>query len=612
MNLSKLSAALLAATLPVTVLADNTALDQIIVTANNTEQNLRSVTANAVVINREEIEEKQYRSVTDALRSVPGISFSNNGGFGKATSLYLRGDSNGHVLVLLDGIDMTDASGLGGAHLEQISIADIERIEIIKGAQSGVWGANATAGVINIITKKSGQQASANVEFGSHGTKKISTTLGAGSEQADFSIHFSSLDTDGFSAVRTEADSHEDFEDDSYRQTDVSMKFGFNLNPHHRIQTFIKHSSADNEFDGSSFMPPYLPLPDDESATNSQQQTVKNLQYLYSAGDISAKVYVSDNQIDREYPTYFSQYEGRVNDFGAQVALNYRDQDQVSLAANRKTLTSETSDYQNSGIAVSNTNHFGSLIFSQALRYDEYDKFDNVTTGKLGVKNYFTDDIFVSANAGTAYNAPLLSQLARPNPVELKPEETESYDITVGAYGLQLTYFYNQTKDLIEYVYQPYPTPYYYQNADQEVESDGIEASFKHSFTNLKTDLSVNYTWLSARNEDGQTLRYRPETTGTLNLDYYGLNKTHLGLQTRYVGKVYSLDDKQGVQFGDYFVTDLTADYQINKHLNVYGKIVNVTDDDYTESVASATGSEADYVYSNGGRQFFIGLRASL
>jgi vitamin B12 transporter len=608
MKLSKLTAAVIAALSSSAVYAEHTALDQIIVSANNTEQTARSVTSNMTVITAADIEEKQYQTLSDALKAVVGISIKGSGGLGKATSIYMRGDTQAHILILQDGVDLTDAAGLGGANIENIQLSNVERIEIIKGSQSGVWGANATAGVINIITKKGGHQASVNVELGSNNTKKISTTLGDSNEQADFIVHFSTLDTDGFSAVREANQSHENFEDDGFSQTDISFKFGVNLAQNHRIETFIKNSSADNEFD-----PSYKPAPNDATATNSYTSSIKSLQYLYSQGPINTKVFIRDTQIDREYPTYFSTYNGNVRELGAQLGYAYRNSDKVSVLANRKIFDNTSNDYTNNGIAITNTNQLGeNLILTESLRYDEFDQFDNVTTGKIGIKNYFSNDVFVSANYGTAYNAPLLSQLARPNPVDLVPEKTESYDISVGAYGLELTYFYNKTKDLIEYVYQPYPTPYYYKNAEQEVISDGIEASYKESFDRIHTDLGLNFAWLSARNEDGEALKYRPEHIASLNLDYYGISKTHLGLETRYVGTEYSSDNKQGVQLGEYFVTDLTADYEVNPNLTVYAKVLNLTDDEYTDNVANATGTTANYVYSNGGRQFFIGIRGQL
>ncbi|WP_019556001.1 TonB-dependent receptor plug domain-containing protein [Thiomicrorhabdus arctica] len=613
MKLSTLSAALLAATTSSGVFAENTSLDQVIVTANNTEQSARSVTSNMTVITAEQIEEKQYQTLADALRTVPGIMLKGSGGLGKTTSMYMRGDTQAHILILQDGVDLTDAAGLGGARIENIQLSDVERIEIIKGSQSGVWGANATAGVINIITKKGGHQASVNLQIGSNNTRKISTTLGDSNKQGDFVVHFSTLNTDGFSAVRAANISHTNFEDDGFKQTDISLKFGINLAKHHRIETFIKTSSADNEFDGTTGSPLYLPAPDDNKATNQYTNIIKSLQYRYSKGPIKTRVFIRDNLVEREYPSYSSLYNGNVREIGAQLGYDYRGTDNISVLTNRKVFDSSSNNYTNHGFAISNTNNIThNLIVTESLRYDDFDKFDNVVTGKIGVKHYLNSDVFASANYGTAYNAPLLSQLARPNPVALVPEKTQSYDMTLGAYGLELTYFYNKTKDLIEYVPQPYPTPYYYENAAQEVLTDGIEASYKRSIKTIQTDLGLNFTWLSARNENGESLKYRPEHTANLNVDYYGLSKTHLGLETRYIGRQYSADHNAGVQLGEYFVTDLKADYEMSKTLTFYAKVTNLMDDQYTDNVANATGSTANYVYSNGGRQFFIGLRGQL
>ena len=613
MKHSKLFAAILASAIPNSVFAEKTSLDQVVISANNIPQTLHSVTSNTVIITREEIEEKQYQTLSEALKTVPGLSINVSGGLGKTTSMFMRGDNNAHILLLQDGIDLTDAGGLGGALIENIQLTDIERIEIIKGSQSGVWGANATAGVINLITKKAGKQASVNLEFGSNNTRKLSTSLGDSNEQGDFVVNFSTLNTEGFSAVRTANSSHENFEDDGYNQTDISLKLGINLAQNHRIETYIKNSSGNNDFDGSSWSAPYYPLPDDESATNSFTNSVKSFQYLYSQNTVKARIFASDNQIEREYPTYYSTYYGNVRELGAQVGIDYRDKDNVSVLSNRKIFDSSSNDYTNLGVAITNTNHIGhNLILTESLRYDEFNKFDNVATGKIGIKNHFNRDFFVSSNYGTAYNAPLLFQLARPNPIDLVPEKTESFDLTFGTYGLEVTYFYNTTKDLIEYVPQPYPTPYFYKNAEKSVITDGIEASYRQSIDSINTDLGFNFTWLSARNDNGEPLKYRPEHTANLNLDYYGLANTHLGLETRYIGTQHSSDNNQGIQIGQYFVTDIKVNYRVNKNLSIYGKVINLMDDEYTEYVAFASGTEADYVYSNGGRQFFIGLRGKL
>jgi vitamin B12 transporter len=612
MKISKLSIALLVATTSSVAYAETASLDPVIVTANNVAQPLRSITSNVTIITAAEIEEKQYQVLTDALRSVPGLSIKGSGGLGKATSLYMRGDAQKHILILMDGIDLTDASGLGGANIENIHLNDVERIEVIKGPQSGVWGANAAAGVINIITKKGGKKSSINVEIGSNNSHKIATTLGDSNDQGDFVLNFSTLNTDGFSAVRTANKSHDNFESDGFDQTDVSLKLGINLAKQHRVEAFVKNTSANNEYDGTTGSPSYLPAPNDITTTNSYTNTIKQLQYLYTQGPINTRLFINDNQIDREYSSSSDSFRGGVRELGSQLGYDYRSADSINILVDQKAFDSTEGNYINQSIALTNTNQFGkNFILTESLRHDTYDKFENVTTWKIGFKNYFSDAVYLSANYGTAYSAPLLSQLSRPNPVTLIPEKTQSYDLSVGAYGLEITYFNTETKDLIKYE-SAGSDPYYYKNADQKILTDGIETSYRRSIEAINTDIGINYTWLSARNESGESLSYRPERTANLNLDFYGIPKTHLGLETRYVGTQYSSDNQAGVQLGRYFVTDIKADYQLNKNLNIYAKVVNLMDDTYTDNVANATGTTANYVYSNGGRQFFIGLRGQL
>ena len=136
--------------------------------ATKSEQSIKDVTSNIKVITGVELEEKHVTNAVEALNLVSGISFTSNGGIGKAASVNVRGFDSKKVLVLIDGIRYNDHTGTSGARFEHLMVSDIEKIEIVKGAQSGVWGADATAGVINIITKsvKKGLHGSVNLETG--------------------------------------------------------------------------------------------------------------------------------------------------------------------------------------------------------------------------------------------------------------------------------------------------------------------------------------------------------------------------------------------------------------------------------------------------------------
>ena len=149
-------------------------LDTITVTsATKAKQSIKDVTSNVNVITSEEIEERHYTTVSEALSTVSGINFTSNGCLGQATSVFVRGFDSKRVLVLIDGVRYNDVTGFG-APFADLMIQDIQQIEVVKGAQSGVWGADATAGVINIITKsaKQGLHGFFNTEYGSYDTMK--------------------------------------------------------------------------------------------------------------------------------------------------------------------------------------------------------------------------------------------------------------------------------------------------------------------------------------------------------------------------------------------------------------------------------------------------------
>ena len=124
-----------------------------VISATKSTQSIKDVTSNVEVITKDEIEEKHFTTVTEALNTLPGISITSNGGLGTSSSVFLRGFTSSRILVLIDGIRYNDVTSSSGAPFEHLMIGDIEQIELIKGAQSGVWGADASAGVINIITK---------------------------------------------------------------------------------------------------------------------------------------------------------------------------------------------------------------------------------------------------------------------------------------------------------------------------------------------------------------------------------------------------------------------------------------------------------------------------
>ncbi|MDX1352474.1 MAG: TonB-dependent receptor plug domain-containing protein, partial [Thiomicrorhabdus sp.] len=290
MKLSKISAAILLAALsnPQAVFA--TEIGNIVVTANNAKQNLASVTAKTEVITEQDIEEKQFQTLKDALQTVPGINLYNSGGPFLGTQIQIRGSSNSQVLIMVDGISINDPIGFG-ANLDNISLQDIAQIEIIKSPQAGIWGANAAAGVINIITKsgQNSQQGNFSVEKGSFNSIKIASTLTAKSEQADFSLSISHKSSNGYSSIILKDDDVNKNESDGYSQTDIGFNTGFNLTKDHRIELLFKDTNTESDYDAYGF--PSDPNDVNSNVTLSSQ--LKKLQYVFQNDQLKARAYLS-------------------------------------------------------------------------------------------------------------------------------------------------------------------------------------------------------------------------------------------------------------------------------------------------------------------------------
>lgn len=588
--------------------ADNEKLNNVIVTANNTAQSLDSVTSNTTVITAEDIENHQYQTLQDALRQVPGLSTYSSGGPGTLTSVFMRGMDGHNIAVLKDGILLNDPSTPKGvANFENIMLDDVERIEIIKGPQSGVWGANASAGVINIITKKGGKRATVNFEVGSNNSKKLAANLGAGNDKADFAFNFSDSSTDGFTAIKKYKTSGTDNEKDGYQNQTVNFKLGLNPTKNQRIEAFIQKSNASGNYDST-----YPVNPDDSNSTSQYDNELRQLKYIATLGNVEAQLYGQDTHITRDSSGYGS--EAKINEFGAHTAWHYANKQQASFALGSRQFEDikNKNSYYNRFAALNNTNQvFGEKwVITEAARYDEYNRFENKTTGKIGTKFTFVPQMFVSANYGTAYNAPSVYQISNLDTgvSKLTPESSTGYDTTLGAFGLEVTYFKNQVEDELRYG----TSGYYNQKGTSKYE--GIEANYKRNIDSIKSDFSLNFTQQTAKDKDGKWLARRPEQQGGLTFDYYGLTKTHLGVQTKYIGTMYDKADRKGANIGNYSVTDLVADYQVNKHLSVYGKVQNLFGEDYTSAVASYESDNVTpkYVYNNGGTLWFVGIRGKL
>ena len=579
--------------------AQTATLEPVVVTAAyKTEQKLSDLTASVSVITAEEIEALHPGSVAELLERLPGLTLTSNGGPGTTQNLLMRGMGTERILVLIDGVRFQDPSNTAGALLTHLMVADIERIEVIRGAQSGIWGADAAAGVVNIVTKKAkaGAHAALETEAGSYQTRKASAMVSYNEAGNRLKLAASRMLSNGFSAQAPYGEDPDDYEDDPYRNTTVTLAAGHDFTGTTSLDVTYHDINAFNNFDSYGD-------PDAIRRGDYRSKLVSTL-LKQRLGDHDLQLQYDHTTFVRDdLDTTFGvkRFEGRNRnvelrdriDYAAGSFANvglqreYFDADYTTVSLSAGSMKSDTT-----ALYAVNSNRFGDWSVTEALRYDDYSNFDAKTTGKIGVIYRFGGETALSANYGTAYNAPSIIKILNPwgasNP-DLEPETTRSFDVGVSWRDAAVTLFYNKVDNLISWEGSGYV------NGDGESRFRGVEASYDLMATDALL-IHANYTYTQAKNGLGQILKQRPRHQALLSLDCYATEALHIGTSAEYVGTRYNSDDKQGRQTGRYTLWNLVVNYDISDAVSAYAKVDNLTDKRYQTIDGYATAERSGYV----------------
>ncbi len=583
-------------------------IEKIVVSADKSEEALEDVTDDVTVITANEIAEHGWRTLPEALRETTGLDIVQSGGPGQPTSLYLQGLKPDQTLILIDGIRFNDPTGLNGGQLELIDLSNVQRIEIIKGPQSGVWGADAMGGVINILTKSAQKGTSGGwmAEGGSYTTLRGSANLYKSTDNGYFGVSVSRYQTNGFSAYggkRGEAiygtrASDLPFEDDGYENSQISLKAGANLANDTKFYASLTKILATVHYDNFG-----ADAPDGPFTINKIDDT------LYKVG-ISSRLGIADLDLHYQESTFdrsqFGGYAGNVKELEGKAKFDYG-LGRAQVGAGWQRFFQEksagvvtNSGYQNHYLFATNSNKFDRFIFTEALRYDSYNAFDSKLTYKLGVKAAIYEDIWAAANVATGYKAPSIFQLHYNATTSLNPEKSLGYNVMLGNGFLKLTFFKNRVKDLITYTDPDwdYTTPNdYYYNAPGTSKFQGYEVELhKDFFDQLYAQLG--YTYLSAKDAQGKRLPRRAKQKISYSLSWYPSEKHTINISGYYVGDRF---DSNGAKIGNYNVTNLTLSHNFAKHITGFIRIDNLFNRFYQELDG----------YTTPDRSYYIGLRAS-
>jgi len=587
--------------------------DITITSTNKIPTSIQNTTANVAIITSDDIEEHGYQTVAEAISTVSGISVTHSGGLGQQTSFFMRGADSGKILVLLDGMRLNDPSTTNGtALLDSLVTSNIEQIEIIKGGTGNIWGSNASAGVINIITKeaKEGVHGSLGLSYGSHHTKGAETALSYKDEKLTAQVLASYLDTDGFSALAPRS-----AEEDGYTNKNINLKLGYAFDANNKLNLSYNYIKTDTDFDDSFSL---LQADDDYSHATSDQSNYA-LDYFFTLDNYSATLHASKGDYDRDYYTtgFFGDghnvYEATLKEYSfvnaydytsgkVVLGLEYKDID----GFNQYNLFPESqSDYRNKAVYLSNVYHFNdNTLLETNLRYDNYDEFDNKTTYKIGIKHDydFLKGFITSANYYTSYDAPSAYQLANAAFGRLlKPSYTKGYDISAGYKELiTLTYFHNKVEDSIDYVFDPLTFIGGYTNIDGTSKFSGLEAESIYTLDAYNLIFSANYTHLfDYEKEDGTDLLRRAKDTLNASISYYTENDMHFGIDAQYIGD--RIDTNGGfpvpseVSTGNYTVWNLNFSTKLIHDIDFSLHAKNIFDKNYQSSYGYATEGRSLY-----------------
>ncbi len=233
-------------------------LQQTVVTANRSEQLLIDALPHTTVLGRDVIERSQAVDLPSLLASEAGFQFTQNGGRGTAASLFLRGSASLQVLVLIDGVPLTKQDSTGSVSLEHIMLDQVERVEIVRGNVSAIYGSGAVGGVIQVFMRKGNgtPKAFAAIEVGSYGSSRASAGLSGQTGGTNFLIGIGRTVTSGFSAMNTSQYPNENPDADGYRNSDFNLGLTQTLAPGHTLGLRAQGSDGQFDTDGGGFGTP--------------------------------------------------------------------------------------------------------------------------------------------------------------------------------------------------------------------------------------------------------------------------------------------------------------------------------------------------------------------
>ena len=620
--------------------ADVAPQDEVVVVANRMPEPLSKVGASVTVLSAEAIEQSQAVSAADLLARTPGLSFARNGSMGSATSVFIRGAESAQTVVRIDGVLLNDPSTTGGGFdFSNLLTGGMSRIEILRGAQSTLYGSQAVGGVIDITTAEPTRPFGGGVTFegGSHGTGYVAGDVGGRQDGLSWRVTGNYLGTSGFPSFDT---AYGGARRDASQIGGGSGQVRYDLTDRLQIDLRGYFTQARTDFDGYD-TPTFAFGDDSEYGRTNQTVGYAGLNWTPSDALSQRFAFQYTGSETRNYdPAVMAASTETYYGIGRNYREEYQGTWQIAPAYHavfgaqheRSTFDTDTPAYDvapaplggavslDSGYAQLQAEVVPGLNLTAGGRYDHHDVFGGHATGQAAAAWALADGATVlRASFGQGFKAPSLYQLYSDyGNRALRPEESNSWDAGVerhawdGRVTYSATYFERQSRSLIDFfdcagpatgLCSTEPYGYYANIARARARGAELQASVAPA-----TALTVagNYTYTGTRNEStgsanyGNQLARRPSQTANLSVDYRWPLAVSTTVAARYAGRSFD-DAANQTSLGGYVLVDLRASYAVLDQLSVYARIENVGGKRY----------ETAYQYGTPGRVAYAGVRVT-
>ncbi len=607
-------------------------LEEVTVTATKFSTKTTETGKVVTVITRQDLEHAGSRDLSQVITEMGGVfinGYTNNAG--KEKNIYVRGAKVDYTLITIDGVPVYDASGIGSNFdIRYIPVDNVERIEILKGSQSTLYGSDAIAGVINIITRKSGTKpfsAFATAHYGSFATQRLNAGINGQRGIFDYNIGYTHFKTDGFSEAQQPATSASVYDKDGYTQNSVQASFGVQAAKQWRIQPYIRYSKNKGNLDEDAFQ-------DEMDFTYGAKNLQTGIKNIVQAGKTQLNILYQFNTTKRNYlddsvetGSYYrynqSFYEA--NEHFAEVFAVYPFKlARLTVGADMRSSSTDFRAIQKniyspmierpafSGDSVKQKqvgayaalNYFkNNFAIEGGGRFNHHSEYGSNFAFNLNPSYFIQKRVKVFANASSGYKTPSLYQLfSEYGNKELQPETSVNLEGGVQYFSkderinIRATYFNRHIKDAIAFFYNPATFRSSYINQDKQ-NDHGFEIEGK-ALVAEKIQLKAIYSYVNGEittKQMGKDTSFfnqlrRPKSTLTLSLASQVTKAFYANAQIGAVGKskdiyfdpvTYAAQD---ITLNDYVLVNFYAEYGfLNQRLKLFADIRNIGDKKYSD-----------------------------